>query len=317
MVFLLTIGAGVVVGGVVALLAIRWPSTPDPHVSGGTITKEVVRHPGLAGHLRHHFNPKTETGVALIVATAVVGAAAVGIGVLLAMIRTKRGLQSVDVRLARFGAEHATAFSTDFLRHLSELGGTRGVILMALVACAIECRRGQARAVVMFLTLVVAGQFALSNGIKYLVDRARPDFSRLTGFAGTSFPSGHSTAAAATLAAIALLATRWRSPRVKIVRCRARGRNGHDGGRDAGVPRRPLVHRCRGGAPARLGLVRDVLDRLRWSIAHLRSARGRSRSGRRCRPEQRTSRNRRRVAWPSVSEGVHPLPADTSNAGAP
>ncbi len=200
---------------VVALLAIRWPSTPDPHVSGGTITKEVVRHPGLAGHLRHHFNPKTETGVALIIATAVVGGAAVGIGVLLAMIRTKFGLQSVDVRLARFGAEHATACSTDFLRHLSELGGTRGVILMALVACAIESRRGQARAVVMFLTLVVAGQFALSNGIKYLVERARPDFSRLTGFAGTSFPSGHSTAAAATLAAIALLATRRRSTRTK------------------------------------------------------------------------------------------------------
>ena len=86
---------------------------------------------------------------------------------------------------------------------------------MALVACAIESRRGQARAVVMFLTLVVAGQFALSNGIKYLVERARPDFSRLTGFAGTSFPSGHSTAAAATLAAIALLATRRRSPRSK------------------------------------------------------------------------------------------------------
>jgi membrane-associated phospholipid phosphatase len=215
MVFLLTLGAGIAVGGMVALLAIRWPSTPDPHVSGGTITKEVVRHPGLAGHLRHHFNPKTETGVALIAATAVVGAAAVGVGVLLAMIRTKSGLQSVDVRLARFGADHATAFSTDFLRHLSELGGTRGVILMALVACAVECRRGQARAVVMFLTLVVAGQFALSNGIKYLVERARPDFSRLTGFAGTSFPSGHSTAAAATLAAIALVATRRRSSRVK------------------------------------------------------------------------------------------------------
>jgi undecaprenyl-diphosphatase len=211
----LTLGAGVVVSSVVALLAIRWPSTPDPHVSGGTITKEVVRHPGLAGHLRHHFNPKTETGIALIVATAVGGGAAVGIGVLLAMIRTKFGLQSVDVRLARFGAEHATSWSTDLLRHLSELGGTRGVILLALVACAVEMRRGQARSVLMFMTLVVAGQFALSNGIKYLVERARPDFSRLTGFAGTSFPSGHSTAAAATLAAIALLATRRRSSRAK------------------------------------------------------------------------------------------------------
>ncbi len=217
MVVLLTLGAGVAVGCVVALLARRWPVAQDPHVSGDTIAKEVVRHPGLAGHLRHHFDPRTETGVALIIATAVVGAAAVGIGVLLAMIRTRFGLQSVDVRLARFGAEHATSWSTDVLRHLSELGGTRGVILMALVACAVECRRGQPRAVIMFLTLVVGGQFALSNGIKYLVERARPDFNRLTGFAGTSFPSGHSTAAAATLAAIALLATRRRSPGAKTV----------------------------------------------------------------------------------------------------
>ncbi len=217
MIVLLTLGTGAVVGAVVALLATRWPSTQDPHVSEDTITKEVIRHPGLAGHLRHHFNPRTETGVALIIATAVVGAAAVGIGVVLAMIRIEFGLESLDVRLARFGAEHATDWSTEFLRKVSEFGGTRGVILLALVACAVECRRGQPRAVIVFLTLVVAGQFALSNGIKYLVERARPDFSRLTGFAGTSFPSGHSTAAAATLAAIALLATRWRSPHVKIV----------------------------------------------------------------------------------------------------
>jgi undecaprenyl-diphosphatase len=216
MIVLLTLGAGVVVGAVVALLATRWPSTQAPHVSEDTITKEVIRHPGLAGHLRHHFNPRTETGLALIVATAVVGAAAVGVGVLLAMIRIEFGLESLDVRLARFGAEHATDWTTEFLRNVSEFGGTRGVIALAIVACIIECRRGQPRAVVLFLTLVVAGQFALSNGIKYLVERARPDLSRLTGYAGTSFPSGHATAAAATLAAIALLATRRRSPRTKV-----------------------------------------------------------------------------------------------------
>jgi undecaprenyl-diphosphatase len=66
------------------------------------------------------------------------------------------------------------------------------------------------------MALVVGGQFALSNGIKYIVERARPDISRLTGFAGSSFPSGHATAASATLAAIALIATRNRSRRVKI-----------------------------------------------------------------------------------------------------
>ena len=217
MIILLTIGAGVVVGGVVALLASRWPSAQDPHVSATTIAKEVTRHPGLAGHLRHHFNPKTETGVALITATAIVALGAVGIGVLLAMIRTKFGVDSLDVRFARFGAEHATSASSDFMRHVSEFGGTRGVILLAIIACIVEARRGQPRAVVFFLTLVVGGQFALSNGIKYLVERARPDFNRLTGFAGTSFPSGHSTAAAATLAAIALLATRRRSQHMKTL----------------------------------------------------------------------------------------------------
>jgi membrane-associated phospholipid phosphatase len=217
MVILLTIGAGVVVGGAVALLASRWPAAQAPHVSGQTITKEVTRHPGLAGHLRHHFDPKTETGVALITATAIVGAAAVGIGVLLAMVRAKFGVDSLDVRFARVGAEQATSASTDFMRHVSELGGTRGVILMAVVVCTVEIRRGQARAVIAFMTLVVAGQFALSNGIKYLVERARPDFSQLTGFAGTSFPSGHSTASAATLAAIALLVTRRRSQHTKVL----------------------------------------------------------------------------------------------------
>jgi undecaprenyl-diphosphatase len=39
----------------------------------------------------------------------------------------------------------------------------------------------------------------------------------LTGFAGSSFPSGHSTAAAATLAAVALVMTRGRSRRTKMV----------------------------------------------------------------------------------------------------
>jgi len=217
MVFLLTIGAGLVVGGVAALVATRWPSAQDPHVSGATITKEVATHPGLAHHLRHHFDPRTETGVALIAATAFVVAAAVGVGILLAMIRIGFGLESLDYRLARLGAQHATSASTDFLRYVSEFGGTRGVIALAVVACILESLRGQPRAVIPFLTLVVAGQFALSNGIKYIVERARPDLNQLTGFAGTSFPSGHATAAAATLAAIALVATRRRSSWAKVL----------------------------------------------------------------------------------------------------
>ena len=79
-----------------------------------------------------------------------------------------------------------------------------------------EFRRLPTRALPLFMTLVVGGQFALSNGIKFIVERARPDIGRLTGYAGTSFPSGHATAASATLAAIALIATRRRSRATRI-----------------------------------------------------------------------------------------------------
>ncbi len=185
-------------------------------MSGDTIAVEVERHPNFADHLRRHFNPKTETGIALTTATTLVVAAAVGIGVLMAMIRTKTGLESFDVRFARFGAENAAGWSTEAMRNLSQLGGTPGVVLLAAVATVVAYVRRPSRAIPVFMALVVAGQFALSNGIKYLVARARPDLSRLTGFAGTSFPSGHATAASATLAAVALIATRDRSRRTKI-----------------------------------------------------------------------------------------------------
>ena len=68
-----------------------------------------------------------------------------------------------------------------------------------------------------FVTVVIAGQFALSNLVKAAVDRARPDLLPLMGFSGASFPSGHATAAAATLLAVALLLSRGRSSRARAV----------------------------------------------------------------------------------------------------
>jgi membrane-associated phospholipid phosphatase len=53
--------------------------------------------------------------------------------------------------------------------------------------------------------------------VKWLVDRARPDIDPLAGFAGPSFPSGHSATAAATLAAVALVLGRRRGRLTKAV----------------------------------------------------------------------------------------------------
>ena len=86
-----------------------------------------------------------------------------------------------------------------------------------LASLIVEARRGQPRALWSSSSPWSRPVPPCRNGIKYLVERARPDFNRLTGFAGTSFPSGHSTAAAATLAAHRLLATRRRSQHMKTL----------------------------------------------------------------------------------------------------
>ena len=63
----------------------------------------------------------------------------------------------------------------------------------------------------MFLIAVTIGQTLMSNGIKELVDRIRPTANPIAHTLGPSFPSGHSTGAAACFAAFALVLGRGRS----------------------------------------------------------------------------------------------------------
>lgn len=61
-----------------------------------------------------------------------------------------------------------------------------------------------------FVTIAMTGALALDNLIKPLVERARPDFDRLVGGRGPSFPSGHATAATAFCVVVALYLSRNR-----------------------------------------------------------------------------------------------------------
>ena len=145
------------------------------------------------------------------------GLGLLGVGLLLRMVDTDTGFARFDLSFARFGADHATAWTTTVLRQVSRLGGYELVILLALVVAIVEARRLRRLSVVAFLAVVVAGQFAVAETVKHVVDRARPDLLNLTGFSGTSFPSGHATAAAATFMAVALLLGRGRGPRARAV----------------------------------------------------------------------------------------------------
>jgi undecaprenyl-diphosphatase len=92
------------------------------------------------------------------------------------------------------------------------------VIVVAAVAGAVYgLVRWHTARIFWFLLIVVGGQFAVMNLVKALVERTRPDIHRLAAVSGSSFPSGHSTAAAATFAALALVVGRTRSPRIRAV----------------------------------------------------------------------------------------------------
>ena len=192
-----------VLGVVASTVVARWPNY-DP----------------AAPHLlwrwrRRRIDPELATGVALSLCVPAVVALTAAAGVLLLMVRTKTGVANYDLALARWGAVHATSGSTTALRRLSDLGGTLGVVSLAVIAGIVEFRRLPNRAIPALVALTVLGQFAIVNLIKVIVDRARPDLSQLTGFSSSSFPSGHATSAAATFAVIALLVGRRRSRRTR------------------------------------------------------------------------------------------------------
>jgi membrane-associated phospholipid phosphatase len=211
--------AAVLAGGIVGFAARHWPAADitAPRVSPQTVVEEVRTHRRLREALGRRIDPTTTTGLALTVAVVVIALGAVLAGILLIMIRTDTGLARWDPGAARFGARHATDMSTSALRALTQLGGTGGVILVAVVVAALEWRRSRSWTPVLFLTVVMGGVSIVFNLTKWAVDRARPDFERLVGFSSSSFPSGHSATAAAMWAAFALLLSRRRSVTTRSV----------------------------------------------------------------------------------------------------
>jgi undecaprenyl-diphosphatase len=188
-VILSLLGVGAVSGLLTGLVVWRWPNH-DPAAPRLTADSAVLR----------------------VAAVVVLTAAA---GLLLLMIRTKTGVARYDLPFARWGATHATPGSTTVLRRLSDLGGTVGVVSLAVIVGIVEFRRLPNRAIPVLLAVTVLGQFAVVNVIKVIVDRARPAIDQLTGFSSSSFPSGHSASAAATFAVIALLLGRRRGRRAR------------------------------------------------------------------------------------------------------
>ncbi len=150
-------------------------------------------------------------GESLAIAAAFVIGVSVLAGVTLIMIRTGTGLARADEPVSEWAARRASDRSTTVMRELTRFGGTLYIVVGAVVVAGIGWWRDRRWAVPLFVAIAMIGQFLVSNSVKWSVERARPAIENLTGFAGSSFPSGHAVAAAAGWATAAFVLARGRN----------------------------------------------------------------------------------------------------------
>jgi membrane-associated phospholipid phosphatase len=125
--------------------------------------------------------------------------------------------EGYDEALRGVLASRFSVFGVGFWQGVSFFGSTRFLVAMT-IATALLLMAGRRWWGVVQLLVVMAGALVLSNGLKWLIRRPRPDeLYPDTMPASFSFPSGHSLFACVFYGALAIIAARRAtSPRAKL-----------------------------------------------------------------------------------------------------
>ena len=204
----LTVGlaTGLVVWRLPRTVASTQPASEGPRRIGETIG----RHRTLRNALRARMDPAVVTGLALTLALLVVIGGGVLFGLLAYLVRSNAHLHGIDNGVAKWGNAHASAFSTDGLNVVTQLGGIYLVIALCVALALGETLLERSVWVIPFVVAVIGGEEILTLTVKDLAHRVRPAFNPAAATLGPSFPSGHSATAAAFYACAALLIGRRR-----------------------------------------------------------------------------------------------------------
>ena len=164
-----------------------------------------------------HLKPEAVRGAALALALAVIVLGGLVLAVLTFVVRDVDGGLGVDVSVGEWGQRQSSAFTESVLEAITFFGDPTTVVVMAIVLALAETVRTRSRWVIPYVFVVVAGNGLITTTIKHLADRVRPELNPIAETLGPSFPSGHSSWAAAFFACAALLLGRGRSHRTRIV----------------------------------------------------------------------------------------------------
>ena len=213
----MVLGVASVAGLLATVAARRWPVGDTSGAVG--VTARAAADPGrFRSFLRGRVDAGSATGLGLTLALFGIIVCGTLLGVLTWLVRTSdSGLEGIDRRAAAWGARHATDLSTTVIGLITHLGATVTIAGLGIVLCVIARRRLPPRSTLFYLLVVIMGEVAIVNLTKVAVARVRPDIDPLASFSGLSFPSGHTTAAAAFYAAAAMVLGRGRSPRHRSI----------------------------------------------------------------------------------------------------
>ena len=154
------------------------------------------------------------TGLAFGAAIAIFVVGWLCLGLLAYFIREDSTIARIDSSVARWAHFHSSAFSESALGVVTMLGSNLVIASLVLVLAVGELVRSRNPRVPVFLVAVVVGVGVITVAIKALIGRSRPPYEPVADTLGPSFPSGHTSLAAAFFAAAALLLSRGRSRRI-------------------------------------------------------------------------------------------------------
>jgi len=209
--------AGATLLAVFAVLASPSRSMSDPLDSTPAdhwLVARAARFPAIR-RLLGHVDRRFAGGIAVALCLVAVFFAALFVGWVFSSIDSDRGFAHWDQALAEWGPDHANSATAGVMKAITQLGGSPVLAALMIVVGAIDWSRRRDATSLWFLLTVGVGVSLVNNGLKLLIMRDRPPVDHLVDAAGSSFPSGHSSAAAACWMAIALIAGRWLPPRVR------------------------------------------------------------------------------------------------------
>lgn len=216
MLVLVVLGCGLITAAVVVFTRSVMPN--DEPLGVERQEQWLVAHSPswLAGVLRL-LDRRVAGGVVVGACFVVLFTAALAVGWILSGTDDGSGFAHWDVAAAEWGRDNASDFSTTILDAITQFGSTVSLVSVMVLIGVYHAVRRHDRGPALYLAIVGVGVTSINNALKLIIDRDRPDIAQLAGYAGSSFPSGHSAAAAACWAAIALVVARHASRRVRLI----------------------------------------------------------------------------------------------------